>query len=166
MDGGLVAVGFDYENRFWLSLCGAATLGDQRMAGALRVPESERRVFAVCTCPVASPGGAFSPETGMTFAGCDVGCVLQIAGVVTPCVQRVQDAVSVVAISAAGQQTVGPSTGASWSITRRHATQLSSLTGLAAPGERGLVQVLVVVEVVGHGILPGVRGLCLTEPVG
>lgn len=43
----------------------------------------------------------------MTFAGCDVGCVLQIAGVVTPCLQRIQDAVSVVAISSGGRQTAG-----------------------------------------------------------
>lgn len=43
----------------------------------------------------------------MTFAGCNVSRVLQSAGVVAPCLQRVQDAVSVGAINAGGQQTAG-----------------------------------------------------------
>lgn len=84
-----------------------ATLCDQRLAGALRIAESERRVFAISTGPVVFPGTAFGPGTGVTFAGCNVGCVLQIAAVVTPCLQRVQDAVSVVTISAGGKQTPG-----------------------------------------------------------
>lgn len=41
------------------------------------------------------------------LTGCDVGRVLQAAGVQTPSLQRVQDAVSVVPVSAGGQQTLG-----------------------------------------------------------
>ncbi|MFE2559975.1 hypothetical protein ACFXGT_28905 [Streptomyces sp. NPDC059352] len=88
--------------------CGAATLSDRRMPGALGVPESERWVLGVATRPVGRPPGiTFRLETVVTLAGCGVVRVLQGAGVVTPCLHGVQDAVSIVAIGAGDQQTAG-----------------------------------------------------------
>ena len=99
-------LGLVHFKRFWLGLRGAATMSNHSMPEST-AGTSQNGGFWCSRLPVASPGSAFGHATIVTFVGCGIVRVLQVAGVVPPCLQRVQDAVSVVAVSAGGEQAAG-----------------------------------------------------------